>query len=71
MTALLLRASDHEDERANLNGPRVPHLDPFPDRHRTRPFAVPASIWVPLALVVGAAPWVALAVMALSPELFW
>ena len=71
MTDLLLRTSDQEDERANLDGPRVPHPNLFSDRHRTRPFAVPASVWVPLALVVGAAPWVALAVMALWPELFW
>ena len=70
MTDLLLRASDHVDERAKLDGPRVPHPDPFPDRHRSWPFAVPASVWVPLALVVGAAPWVALAIMALWPELF-
>lgn len=69
MTDLLLRASDHEGERANLDGPRVPYAGPFPDRHRAWPLAVPASVWVPLALVVGAAPWVALAIMVLWPEL--
>ena len=70
MPELPLRASTRGSDHTYVAAERSSHPKPSLDSRRVRLSPVPPSIWVLWALVAGAAPWVALAAMMVSPVLF-